>query len=168
MEIMVWPPGILLWNGNEVRCAIGRGGVKPEKKEGDGRTPAGTFPLRQVMYRPDRLPAPETKLSLRQLSPEDGWCDDPKDAAYNRLVALPFSASHEKLWRQDNVYDVIVELGYNDDPVEPGLGSAIFMHVATPDYRPTEGCVALKLEDLLALLEKCDETARLCISRSPP
>ena len=167
MKIMVWPPGSLSWNGNEVRCSIGRGGITSEKKEGDGATPAGTFPLRRVMYRPDRMPAPETGLPLRPLDPEDGWCNDPGEAAYNRLVPLPFSAGHERLWRDDYVYDVIVELGYNDDPVEPGLGSAIFMHVATPNYEPTEGCVALGLEDLLALLESCDETAALSTGPAP-
>ncbi len=164
MKIMVWPPGSLSWNGNEVRCAIGRGGITSEKKEGDGATPAGLFPLRRVMYRPDRMAAPETKLPLRALTPEDGWCDDPQDAAYNRLVSLPFSAGHERLWRDDYIYDVIVELGYNDDPVAPGLGSAIFMHVAAPGYGPTEGCVALGLKDLLALLGRCGEAATLSIN----
>jgi L,D-peptidoglycan transpeptidase YkuD (ErfK/YbiS/YcfS/YnhG family) len=168
MEIMVWPPGNLSWNGNTFRCALGRSGVGAEKKEGDGVTPVGRFPLRRVMYRSDRLEPPKTALEVLALGPGNGWCDDPEDESYNRLILLPFSGSHETLWRQDHVYDVIVELGYNDDPVKPGLSSAIFLHVAKPDYGPTEGCVALGLEDLLALLEQCGETAMLTVAPSPP
>ncbi len=168
MEIMVRPPGTLSWNGNQVRCAIGHGGIRAEKREGDGATPAGTFPLRRVMIRPDRLEAPKTGLPVRTLDSADGWCDDPGDDAYNQLVELPFSASHEILWRDDAIYDVIVEVGYNDDPVKPGLGSAIFVHVARPGFEPTEGCVALALDDLLRLLEDCDETTRICVLPEPP
>lgn len=168
MEILVWPPGNLSWNATVMRCALGRGGIGADKKEGDGVTPLGCFPLRRVMYRADRLEAPKTGLDVRALGRDDGWCDDSQDESYNRLISLPFSGSYEALWRQDHVYDVIVELGYNDDPVRPGLGSAIFLHVAKPDFAPTEGCVALGLEYLLALLEPCDETARLTVTLSPP
>ena len=164
MEIVVWPPGTLSWNDNQVRCAIGHGGIRAEKREGDGASPAGVFPLRRVMIRPDRLEAPKTGLPIRALDPADGWCDDPRDGAYNQLVKLPFSASHEILWRDDAVYDVIVEVGYNDDPVKPGLGSAIFVHVARPGFEPTEGCVALALDDLLRLLEDCNEQTVLSVS----
>ena len=168
MEIVVWPPGTLSWNGNQVRCAIGHGGIRVEKREGDGVTPAGVFPLRRVLVRPDRLEAPKTGLPVRPLDPADGWCDDPGDDAYNQLVERPFSASHEILWRDDAIYDVIVEVGYNDNPVKPGLGSAIFVHVARPGLKPTEGCVALALDDLLRLLEDCDETTRICVLPEPP
>ncbi len=167
MEIVVWPPGTLSWNGNQVRCAIGHGGIRAEKKEGDGATPAGVFPLRRVMIRPDRLEAPKTGLPVRALDPADGWCDDPGDDSYNQLVKLPFSASHEILWRDDAIYDVIVEVGYNDDPAKPGLGSAIFVHVARPGFEPTEGCVALALDDLLRLLEDCDEQTVVSVSHRP-
>ncbi len=167
MEILVRPPGTLSWNGNQVRCAIGRGGILAEKKEGDGATPAGDFPLRRVMIRPDRLKEPKTALPVRKLDPDDGWCNDPGDKAYNQLVKRPFPASHEVLWRDDTVYDIIVEVGYNDDPVRPGLGSAIFMHIARPGYEPTEGCVALALNDLLRLLEDCDERTVLSITYQP-
>ena len=167
MEIVVWPPGTLSWNGNQVRCALGHGGIRAEKREGDGTTPAGVFPLRRVMIRPDRLEVPKTGLPVHALDPADGWCDDPGDDAYNQLVKLPFSASHEKLWRDDAIYDVIVEVGYNDDPVKPGLGSAIFVHVARPGFEPTEGCIALRLEDLLDLLNHCDEQTVLSVSHRP-
>lgn len=145
---------MLRWGGHEVRCALGRSGVTPagSKREGDGASPIGIWPIRQVLWRADRLARPETPLPLIEIIPEAGWCDDPADPFYNRPVILPYAASHEKLWREDEVYDVIVELGYNDDPAVPGKGSAIFLHVARAGYSPTEGCVACALPDLLALL----------------
>ncbi len=156
MEIIVRPSGMLQWGEkHQIRCALGRGGVGPGKREGDGKTPAGRLPLRRVHYRPDRLDAPATALPVRALGERDGWCDDPGDAAYNTLIRLPHGARHEKLWRQDHLYDVIVELAYNHDPVIRDYGSAIFLHVAKPDYAPTEGCVAIALEDLLVLLGGC-------------
>lgn len=145
------------------RCAIGKNGITGDKKEGDGRTPTGTFALRECWYRADCFPAPETRLKLRGIQPDDGWCDDPAHPLYNRHVKLPFSASHEKLWRDDGVYDLIVPLGYNDAPVAPGRGSAIFLHVATPDYAPTEGCVALAKSDLLEVLAPMAEGAEITI-----
>ena len=145
------------------RCAIGPGGVTADKREGDGATPIGCFALRRVLYRPDRLSPPETTLSRAELTPTDGWCDDPDDWAYNRPVQLPYPASHERLWREDEIYDVIVVLGHNDDPPIAGHGSAIFLHVARPNYAPTQGCVALALPDLLALLRATGPDSRICI-----
>jgi L,D-peptidoglycan transpeptidase YkuD (ErfK/YbiS/YcfS/YnhG family) len=168
MDILVWPPGHLLWKGKRLRCALGRGGVRADKREGDGATPLGSFPLRRIMYRADRLAAPKTSLFVNALGPEDGWCDDPKDPAYNRPVKLPYPGRHEALWRQDGLYDVIVELGYNDDPVRPGLGSAIFLHCAGSGFAPTQGCIALAREDLLEVLKDCDATAKLCVGLAPP
>jgi L,D-peptidoglycan transpeptidase YkuD (ErfK/YbiS/YcfS/YnhG family) len=110
--------------------------------------------LRRVFYRPDRLAAPVTALPTRALGASDAWCDDPQSPDYNRLVRLPFTARHELLWREDEIYDVIVELGWNDDPVVPGNGSAIFLHVARPDFSPTEGCVALDRSALLTVLRR--------------
>ncbi len=143
------------------RCAIGPAGVSADKREGDGATPVGGFALRRVLYRPDRLARPETGLPVTALRPEDGWCDDPDDAAYNRPVRLPYAASHERLWRDDGIYDVIVVLGHNDDPPVPGRGSAIFLHVARPDYGPTAGCVALALADLLTVLRDAGPGTRV-------
>lgn len=153
-DIIVTSDGRLSFGGLQFRCALGKGGARPEaeKREGDGATPLGRYPLRRVFYRADRLAAPRTRLPLQTLTPQDGWCDDPLDPAYNRFVRLPYAAGHEKLWREDAIYDVIVVLGHNDDPPVPGLGSAIFLHVARPDYSGTEGCVALALPDLLELL----------------
>lgn len=155
MEILVSADGWLLWGGRRLRCALGRGGVRIDKREGDGATPAGGFPLRRLFYRSDRLPAPRTRLASRPLKAGDGWCDDPAHAAYNSLVPLPFAGRCEALWRDDGLYDVIVVLGHNDAPPVPGRGSAIFLHVATADYAPTQGCVALAKADLVALVADC-------------
>ncbi len=146
--------GILRWPGGQARCALGRSGVTPAlaKREGDGASPLGLWPMRQVYYRPDRLERPATLLPVEALIPEAGWCDDPASPLYNRPVLLPFAPRHETLWREDHVYDLIVVLGYNDDPVIPGKGSAIFLHLAREDYSPTEGCVACARQDLLGLL----------------
>ena len=151
-DLVVHPPGILQWRGRRFACAIGSGGVRFNKREGDGATPAGRFPLRRVLYRADRMAPPRTALPIAPLSPQDGWCDDPGHPLYNQPLRLPHHASHEELWRGDHVYDLIVILGHNDAPVVPGLGSAVFLHVAQPDCAPTAGCVALAVGDLLAIL----------------
>ena len=135
-----------------MRCAVGRSGACRVKREGDGMTPVGRWPFRSVLFRADRGPAPRTSLACRALSERDGWCDDPGDAAYNRRVPLPHGGRHEKLWRDDRLYDLIAVLGHNDDPPRPGCGSAIFLHLARSDWGPTEGCVALARPDLLAVL----------------
>jgi L,D-peptidoglycan transpeptidase YkuD (ErfK/YbiS/YcfS/YnhG family) len=167
MRIIVNAPGSLECGALNYRCALGRGGIVADKVEGDGGTPVGTYPLRYVLYRPDRLPEPPaTGLPVEALTPDRGWCDEPAHPDYNRPVTLPFTASHEELWREDGVYDVIVVLGYNDDPPRPGKGSAIFMHVARSDFAPTEGCVALALPDLLNVLEAC--TPDTSIRINPP
>ena len=138
--------------GFVMRCAIGRNGVGARKREGDGCTPLGRWPLRHACYRADKMPAPATRLPLQPTQPEDGWCDAPGDPSYNRPVTLPYAASHEEMWRPDELYDVVVVIGYNDDPVEPGLGSAIFLHICRSDYAGTAGCVAVPLEDMMTLL----------------
>lgn len=123
-----------------------------EKREGDGASPIGVWPLRYVLYRPDRGPAPKTALPVRPIARDDGWCDDPAHPDYNRPVKRPFAASHEALWREDGLYDIVVVLGHNDDPPVAPLGSAIFLHLAKPDYAPTEGCIALSRPDMEAVL----------------
>lgn len=134
-----------------------------EKREGDGATPAGVHPLRQVLYRQDRVSRPATGLPARPIRMHDGWCDDPRDPSYNRLVSLPHVSSAERLWRDDHVYDVVVVIGYNDRPPSPGLGSAIFLHVARDRFAPTAGCVALAMDDLLAVLRDCDRDTEIDI-----
>ena len=135
-----------------MRAVIGRNGISPAKREGDLCTPIGTFTLRAVYYRADRVARPRTVLPVIPLAPTDGWCDDPASADYNRHVNLPCPARHELLWREDHVYDLVVIVGYNDAPARPGAGSAIFMHLQRPDGSPTEGCVALTEQDLRTVL----------------
>lgn len=152
---LVGPDRLFRFEGQVVRCALGKGGIRPAeaKREGDGATPAALLPLRRVLYRADRGPAPRCAVPVEPLAPADGWCDDPAHPLYNRPVPLPFDASHERLWREDGVYDVIGVLGWNDAPPERGRGSAIFLHLAREDFAPTEGCVALGARDLRRVLE---------------
>ena len=151
-DIIVTPEGTLRFGGQEYACVVGKGGVTDDKREGDGATPRGRFALREAWYRPDRTEKPATELPLREITPADGWCDDPAHPAYNTHVALPFAARHETLWREDHAYDLLVVLGYNDAPVVAGKGSAIFWHLMHDSGRATEGCVAVTRETMLALL----------------
>lgn len=156
--------GTLFWPGGRCLCRLGRAGIRSDKREGDGATPSGRFRLRQVLYRPDRLPAPpRTGLPTAPLTPHDGWCDDPADPAYNRPVPHPYPARHEILWRDDGLYDLLAVLDHNSAPVIPGAGSAIFLHVADPAGQPTAGCVALPLADLQTLLADCGPDAHMHI-----
>ena len=154
MQLTAFSDGVFLLDGRRTRCALGRAGVASgaAKREGDGATPAGSWPIRRLLYRADRRRLPKTALAAVAIGPRDGWCDDPADPAYNLPVALPYPASAERLWREDALYDLVAPLGYNDEPVRPGLGSAIFLHLARPDFTPTEGCVALAPADLEAVL----------------
>ncbi len=157
--------GRLGLNLHSVRAALGKGGVTPAaaKREGDGKSPVGSWPMRYVFYRPDRVARPETGLPVIALQPDDAWSDDPQSPDYNRHVKLPYGPSHEKLWRDDHVYDLIVVLGHNDDPVVPGMGSAIFMHLARDNYQGTEGCVALAPDDLIEVLKQAEPGSRVDI-----
>ena len=152
MELKIFSDGRADCSGRPMRCVLGRSGVSADKKEGDGATPQGVFQLRRVLYRADRTEPPGTVLPCAALAPEDGWCDDPEDENYNCQVKLPCGARCESLWREDGIYDLIVVLGHNDSPVEPGKGSAIFLHLARPGYAPTEGCLAVSKADLLEIL----------------
>jgi len=148
-------------------CALGKNGIVPVGREGDGATPAGTYPLRRVLYRSDRMEPPATSLDVSPIGPRDGWCDESSDDAYNRPVRLPYPASAEKLTRRDHLYDMIVVIGHNDAPVVPGLGSAIFLHVARPDMGPTLGCVALAPAHLKYVLRTIDRHSTIAIHTHP-
>ncbi len=164
-DILVNSSGKLSFNGKEYRCAIGPSGVIKDKKDGDGGTPEGCFPLRRVFYRADKISKPETVLPCVPISKDDGWCDDSKDPNYNTFVKLPYAGGREELWREDNLYDLVAVIGYNDAPPVPGKGSAIFMHVARESYSPTAGCVALALNDLIEILKGLAPDSKICISR---
>jgi L,D-peptidoglycan transpeptidase YkuD (ErfK/YbiS/YcfS/YnhG family) len=144
--------GRLAWPGGAAPAACGRAGVRADKREGDGASPLGTFPLLPGYYRPDRVAVPPSGLAMTALRPEDGWVDDPADPLYNRLVSLPYPARHEAMWRADGLYDLVVPIGYNTDRPLPGRGSAIFLHVAAADFAPTAGCIAVARNVLAGLL----------------
>lgn len=144
-------------------CAVGRSGRGWKRREGDGITPVGRWPVRQVFYRPDRMLKPRTALPVSPLQPSLGWCDDPSDANYNRLVRLPYGRSREGMWREDGLYDVVAVLGYNDWPRAKWRGSAIFMHIARPGYTPTQGCIALSREHILQVLEMLRPGAQIIV-----
>ena len=168
MIFTAYADGRLDLGGSSVPCALGAAGVIPaaDKREGDRRTPIGDWPLRQVLYRPDRPGgSPVTALPVQAIGRDDGWCDAPGDDAYNRPVKLPYAASAEALWRDDELYDLVVVLGYNDDPAVAGAGSAIFLHLAKADYGPTEGCVALARPHLEALLAEAKPGDILAVRR---
>ena len=149
---LIYAAGRLAWPGGETHAVCGKGGVRADKREGDGASPEGTFPLLYGFYRADRIERPESGLAMTALQPDDGWVDDPTDPNYNRLVKLPYAASHETMWMAEPLYDVVVVIGYNIDPVVPGRGSAIFLHVARPDFSPTAGCIAIERDTLARLL----------------
>jgi L,D-peptidoglycan transpeptidase YkuD (ErfK/YbiS/YcfS/YnhG family) len=164
-ENLEYRDGRLYWSGGSAAAAVGRTGVKADKHEGDGATPAGTYPLVSVLYRPDRVaPPPISQLPVKPLAPNDGWVDEPGDANYNRPVFLPYPASAEQMWREDEVYDALVVIGYNMEPVIPGAGSAIFLHVATPDFEPTAGCIAVEKAILLGLLPLLSPGSKITIT----
>jgi L,D-peptidoglycan transpeptidase YkuD (ErfK/YbiS/YcfS/YnhG family) len=170
-KISVFSSGKLIWKNKEYKCALGRSGVSDNKIEDDQKTPLGCFFLRKVLFRPDKIKQPETALAIEPLNPDDGWCHNPKDKNYNQFVKLPYPAcagrpaGAEKLWREDNLYDIIVVLGYNDNPVIPEKGSAIFMHIAGENYPPTDGCLALSLSDLLEILKTVNKKTLICIKK---
>jgi L,D-peptidoglycan transpeptidase YkuD (ErfK/YbiS/YcfS/YnhG family) len=162
-ESLEYADGRLHWSKGSAAAAVGRAGVKTGKHEGDGATPAGSYPLVSVLYRPDRLTAPASHLPVRPIAPNDGWVDDPANPNYNRLVALPYPASAEQMWRDDTLYDALVVIGYNVEPIVPGAGSAIFLHIATPDFAPTAGCVAVEKQVLLGLLPLLGPGSKIAI-----
>lgn len=164
-ELIFFKENHCLFRKKVYLCAFGRGGVSFHKQEGDGATPGGTFSLRQVFYRPDRVASPITGLPITALTPNMGWCDDPQDPLYNQLISLPYPGRHEELWREDHVYDLIIVVGYNDDPVVPGKGSAIFIHLARENYSPTEGCLAFNHADLLEILKGLTPESRLVVKK---
>ncbi len=135
-------------------CALGRSGPVRDKREGDGGTPPGRFRVLGAFYRADRVRRPRTGLRLTAIRPDDGWCDAPADRRYNRPIRLPDAAGHERMWRADGLYDVVLDLAYNRYPAIRGRGSAVFLHCARPGFAPTEGCVAVDPRAIARLVER--------------
>ena len=156
---------VLSTNLHECVCLVGKAGLIAAngKREGDTATPVGNWPLRRVYFRPDRMSPPQTLLTLVPIHENLGWCDDPANPAYNQAVQLPFADSHETMWRDDSLYDIVVELGYNDAPPVAGLGSAIFLHLREPHTQHTAGCVAVTRDDMLAMLPEASPASTLRI-----
>ena len=153
----------LTYNKLKVKCAIGKKGIGIKKKEGDLITPTGLFKIKYILYRKERVKI-STKLKKIIIKKNMGWCDDPKSSDYNKLVKLPFAYSHEKLFRKDNIYDIILVLNYNMSPVKKNKGSAIFIHIAKKDFKKTEGCVAIRKPSLIKLVKEMNSNTKVKIS----
>jgi L,D-peptidoglycan transpeptidase YkuD (ErfK/YbiS/YcfS/YnhG family) len=161
--IIVKRSGYLIFNNFRFPCAFGKNGIKKNKIEGDNITPKGIFKLIKVFYRADRVKNLKTALKKNKIKINMGWCDDSKSGFYNKEILLPSKFRHEKLYRKENIYDIIVVLNYNTRPIIKNKGSAIFMHVVKDKFKPTKGCIALKKKDLLLLLLKIKKNTKISI-----
>ena len=145
------------------KCALGKAGIRKKKKEGDNITPKGIYKIIKIYYRDDRIKKISSKFKLIKIRKNMGWCDDPKSKKYNQLIKLPNRYSHEKFFKNDNSYDLIVILNYNINPIIKNKGSAIFIHIAKKNYKSTAGCIALKKNDLLKLIKIIDTNTKIFI-----
>jgi L,D-peptidoglycan transpeptidase YkuD (ErfK/YbiS/YcfS/YnhG family) len=155
--------GLLHLRGHCIPVSLGRAGIKADKREGDGGTPRGTFRLKRLWWRTDRLVRPRTGLPVRPIRPQDAWSEDPWDRRYNRPVRRRLDEPGDRLWRDDHLYDVIIEIDHNDRPRIAGRGSAVFIHLARPGFAPTAGCVGLERKGMLRLLERLGPKTRIQI-----
>jgi L,D-peptidoglycan transpeptidase YkuD (ErfK/YbiS/YcfS/YnhG family) len=155
--------GWLTAGPHSIPVALGRGGIKANKREGDGATPRGTFHLRRLWWRGDRHPVPATSLPVHRIQSDDGWCEDPTDRRYNRPVKVPADSSADRLTRADHLYDFIIELDHNTRPRVARRGSAVFIHAARPRFAATAGCVALELRSLQRLLARLGPQTRIVV-----
>jgi L,D-peptidoglycan transpeptidase YkuD (ErfK/YbiS/YcfS/YnhG family) len=156
--------GYLEYKNLKFKCALGKAGIGWKKREGDDVTPAGTFKIVEIYYRSDRVKKISSKFRQIEITKNMGWCDDPNSKNYNQLINLPSKYNHEKLFKKNNIYDLIVVLNYNMKPVIKNKGSAIFIHVAKKKYQPTQGCIALKKNNLLKLLSKISKNIKIKIN----
>lgn len=153
----------LYFNKDLFTCSIGRNGLTNNKREGDGKTPVGIFRFTEIFYREDKISKLDFKIKTNIIQKNYGWCDDPRHEMYNKLIKLPSIASAENLYRNDTIYDLLIVINYNMDPVVPFKGSAIFLHIAHDDLKSTEGCIALRRDDLLNVAENISENTVLII-----
>ena len=161
--IIVKKSGYLKYKKFKFRCALGKGGIKQKEREGDFITPKGKFKLIKIYYRSDRIKKINSTLKKIKIKKNMGWCDDVSSNYYNKQIKINKKISHEKLHRKDNVYDIIVVLNYNLNPIIKGKGSAIFLHVAKKNYNKTQGCIALKKNELLYLISKIKKNTQIRI-----
>ena len=162
--IMVKKSGYLKYKNLKFRCALGKGGVKKKIIEGDNITPKGIFKIIKIYYRPDKIKKIKTLIKKIKIKKNMGWCDDPNSDFYNKQIKLPTKLSHEKLYRNDNLYDLIAVLNYNTNPIIKNKGSAIFMHIGKDSYKKTKGCIALKREHLIMIISKIKKNTKIKIN----
>ena len=153
----------LTYNNYKVKCAVGKKGIGHKKSEGDRITPKGQYKIKFILYRKDRIKKISTKLKKVQINKNLGWCDDPKSKQYNKLVKLPFNFSHERLYKKENSYDVILVLDYNMNPILKNKGSAIFIHVAKKNFEKTEGCVAISKRSIIKIVKDIKKNTQVKI-----
>ena len=147
----------------KAKCALGKRGIGYKRKEGDLITPKGTYKVKYILYRKDRVKKIQTKIKKIAIRKDMGWCDDPKSRDYNKLIKLPYAYSYEKIFRKENNYDIILILNYNMKPVIKNKGSAIFIHIAKKNYKKTEGCIALKKAHLLKIIKRINKNTKIKI-----
>ena len=162
--IIVKKPGFLKYKDFKYRCALGKAGIKKKNQEGDNITPIGIFRINKIYYRADKIKKILSPIKTIQIKKNMGWCDDPKSNLYNQPINLPTKFSHEKLYRNDNIYNLVLVLDYNTNPVIKNKGSAIFIHVAKNPYNKTKGCIALEEKDLIELISKIKKDTKIKIS----
>ena len=162
--IIINKSGYLKYKDFKFKCALGKAGIGEKKREGDNVTPTGTFKIVKIYYRSDRVKKISSKLRLIEITKNMGWCDDPNSKNYNKLINLPSKYSHEKLFKKNNIYNVIVVLNYNMKPIIKNKGSAIFIHITKKNYKETAGCIALKKADLIYLVKEIQKNTRVNIN----
>ena len=153
----------LYYLNNKVKCSVGKNGISKNKQEGDLKTPRGIFKLKKIFYRKDRIKFIKTPLKKKYIKKNIGWCDDPTSNYYNKEIKFPFKDSAEKLWRKDNIYDLIIVLNYNSNPIIKNKGSAIFLHICKKNYTPTKGCIAINKKDMMNLIIYIKNNTKLII-----
>ena len=156
--------GYLKYKDLKFKCALGKSGVGKKKIEGDNITPQGIYKIIKIYYRKDRIKKISSKFKLIKIKKNMGWCDDPKSNKYNQLINLPSDFNHEKLYRRDSVYDLILILNYNMNPIVKGKGSGIFIHISKKNYKKTAGCIALKKSHLIQLVKKIERRTKIIIN----
>ena len=162
--IIVKKSGYLQYKNLKFRCALGKAGIKKKEKEGDNVTPKGIFKITSMYYRPDKIKNIITAVKKIKIKKNIGWCDDPNSHFYNQQISLPNKFSHEKLYRNDSLYDLILVLNYNVNPIIKNKGSAIFINIAKKNYKNTKGCIALKKQHLIELISKIKKNTKIKIN----